>query len=170
MAKQSIMNFRLDILKIEIELIQEKVNHFDDLRHRTKQLAVTLWAAAVGAGATTGIDLVLYLAAFIPIPFWFLDSTYHRYQEGHTGRMNAIRDFIRTGKFNVQGELEARLEESIKSDDFSSFPVPDFYGKHTLETAEHKRLTSLPRNLFKGKTLVFYTPLIAIPIAVALIL
>ena len=74
MAISTMKELRLDVLKQEIELVQAKINHFDDLRHRTKQLAVTLWAASIGVGATN-IDVVLFLAAFIPLPFWFMDST-----------------------------------------------------------------------------------------------
>lgn len=40
---------RTDILKQEIDLVSDKINHFDNLRHRTKQMAATLWATAAGA-------------------------------------------------------------------------------------------------------------------------
>jgi hypothetical protein len=165
MATITVKDLRIDILKQEIELIQEKINHFDDLRHRTKQLAITLWAAAVGVGATTGLDPVLYLAAFIPFPFWFLDSTYHRYEEGYYARLKAIRTFIQSGRFIVCGQQEVSLAESLESDDFGNFPVPDFYGKLTIEREQHKRITHPLLNFIKVKTLIFYIPLVALPIA-----
>ena len=45
-------DFKADILKQEIDLLVRKVNHFDDLRYRTKRMAATLWIAAVGAALT----------------------------------------------------------------------------------------------------------------------
>ena len=142
MADSMLKELRLDILKQEIELVQAKINHFDDLRHRTKQLALTLWAASVGLLATTDIDTFLLLAAFIPLPFWFMDSTYHRYQEGFTERLRGIRDFLRTGRFLVQREKEVSLVKSLESEDFDGFPIPDFYGNHTIEKDKHKKQTS----------------------------
>jgi hypothetical protein len=41
-------DFKVDIPKQEIDLLARKIDHFDDLRQRTKQMAATLWVAAVG--------------------------------------------------------------------------------------------------------------------------
>jgi hypothetical protein len=53
----TMIDFKIDILKQEIEIISEKVNHFDNLRHQTKQMAITLWLAAVGVGIAENIDI-----------------------------------------------------------------------------------------------------------------
>jgi hypothetical protein len=165
-VKMTVRDLRLEFLKKELELVQEKINHLDDLRHRTKQMAVTLWAATIAfaASITTNQDLIYYLAAFIPLPFWFLEANYHRHQEGYTARLKAVRSFIQTGKFVVRGEQEVSLQESIMSEDFAGFPVLDFYGMNTIDKNLHKRLTHPILNFFKLKTLIFYIPLIAIPI------
>lgn len=166
-VKMTVRDLRLEFLKKELELVQEKINHLDDLRHRTKQMTVTLWAATFAVSITTNQNLIYYLAAFIPLPFWFLETNYHRHQEGYTARLKAIRSFIQTGKYVVRGEREVSLQESMMSEDFEGFPVLDFYGGDTIDKNLHKRLTNPILNFFKLKTVIFYIPLIVIPILVA---
>lgn len=159
--------FKIGILKQEIELVNQKINHFDDLRHRTKQMAVTLWLAATGVGISSHSELVLFLAMFVPFPFWILESVYHRYQEGYIARLQAIRNFIRSGIFII-GKEKVTLEECINTGDFGAFPVPDYYARNTISKEEHKKRTSPYRNLIKVKMLIFYVPLIIIALVLAL--
>lgn len=156
----TIRDLKIEILKQEIELVHQKINHFDDLRHRTKQMAVTLWLAAVGVGITAKLQLVLILAAFVPLPFWVFESFYHAYQEGFSARLGAIRTFIQDGRFTVRGQVEVSLEECLDSTDFGAFPVPDYYGGRTLPRKTHKERTSVLRNFFKIKMVLFYLPLV----------
>ncbi len=155
----SLMDFRLEILKQEIEIINEKVNHFDNLRHQTKQMAITLWLAALGVGITAKVPLVLILAALVPFPFWALESGYHAYQEGWYARLQSIRTFIRDGRFNVQGKDDVTLDDFLKGNDSGKFPVPDYYGNRTLPVDIHRQKTSVLRNFIKVKMVLFYLPL-----------
>lgn len=141
-----------DILKQEIELVFEKINHFDNLRHRTKQMAVTLWATAIGAGVSLNSRALIGLAALVPIPFWYFDATYHAYQEGYQTRLRAIRKFLRTEHW--ERPADAQRYEGERNP--NGFPIPDYYAKGSVCNAVHDRETSVLRNAFKAKTLIFY--------------
>ena len=158
---------KIDILKQEIELVYHKINHFDDLRHRTKQMAITLWLAATGVGISSQSESVLFLAMFVPIPFWIFESVYHKYQEGYSARLKAIENFIQTGIFII-GDEKITLEKCIDTRDFGAFPIPDYYAKNTISKEEHKKRTSLYRNFIKVKMLIFYVPLVIIALVLAL--
>ncbi len=54
-------DFKAEILKQEIDIVQHKINHFDNLRHRTKQMAITLWLAAVGFGISKNAEWIVAL-------------------------------------------------------------------------------------------------------------
>jgi len=165
-----IRDLKIEILKQEIELVNQKINHFDDLRHRTKQMAVTLWLAAVGVGLTANLQVVLFLAAFVPFPFWIFESIYHAYQEGWSARWWAIQAFIQTGRYTLRGDKDVSLEECLNSTDFGPFPVPDYYGGHTLPMKAHRERTSVLHNFFKIKMVLFYLPLMIIALLLALVI
>jgi hypothetical protein len=148
-------DFKADILKQEIDLLARKIDHFDDLRHRTKQMAATLWLAAVGTALTLPSKPLLWLALFIPTPFWYYDAQYNAYQAGFWQRWWAIRQFIRDGTFKVPAGL-ARLDDLFSNCSQCVFPVPDFYGNKTFDEADLKKKTSLIRNAFTKKMLLFY--------------
>ena len=162
-----VIDLKIEILKQEIEIVIQRVNHFDDLRHRTQQMAVTLWLAAIGVAITSKSQALIWLASIVPLPFWYFDASYHRYQEGYISRWRAIKDFIQTGKYNVRGDKVALLEESQNGINFGEFPVPDYYGGKTLPSKQHQKETSLFRNLFKNKTWLFYGSLSLIAVLIA---
>jgi hypothetical protein len=153
-----IRDFKLDILKQEINNEVSIIGHFDDLRHRTKQMGITLWVAAVGFGLSQNPSWVLYLAAFIPFPFWILDTFYSAYQQGFLERFWAINVFIREGKYNIESQATVNLADCLKDDGFGEFPVPDYYGIKTVGEKVLKSETSMVRHFFDWRMALFYLP------------
>jgi len=156
--------FKLDILKQELDVLVGRIDHFDDLRHRTKQLSVTLWLAAVGTAlARPASRPLLWLAPFIPLPFWYFDAQYHAYQERFALRWRAIREFIREEHFDLPSG-KAALDEFFVPSSKSAFPIPDYYADKTFDFEKDDKLRyriSLRRNAFTKKMLWFYGTFIA---------
>ena len=153
--------FKADILKQEIDLLDRRVQHLDDLRHRTKQMAATLWIAAVGTALTLASKPLLWLALFVPVPFWYFDAQYNAYQEGFWRRWWAIRRFIRDGTYTVPAG-QPRLDDLLSDSTQCVFPVPDYYGEKTFEEAVHNEHVSLRRNAFTPKMRIFYGGLVVV--------
>lgn len=166
----TVREFKIEIIKQEIDLVNQKINHFDNLRHGTKQMAITLWLAAMGVGLTAKIEAVILLAAFVPLPFWFFEAIYHAYQEGFASRFWAIRNFIRTGQFMSPDGIKVDLTENSDSIDFGAFPVPDYYGNLTLAPEAHKKRTNVLRNFLKIKMVLFYLPLCVAALLLVLVI
>ena len=161
---------KLEILKQELTLLQDKANHFDNLRHQTRQMAITLWLAAIGFGLTTNIKEVFFLAVLIPIPFWYFEGMYHKHQEGYVNRYGAIERFLREGSYKVKNQKEVTLADFLKKFDADGFPLLDHYSKNTIPTKDFERNTSLFRNLFKKSKLIFYFSFMLISLLFALFL
>ncbi len=155
----SLNEYRLELLKQEIDLINQKINHFDILRNRTKQMAITLWIAAVGFSLTKNEHLILNLSIIIPIPFWIQESYYHAYQEGFISRFWAITEFLRDGRYLVKDNEEAFLSKHFENEE-GSFPIPDYYGNKTIKDEEFKKNDSALQNFKKAKMIIFYLPLV----------
>jgi hypothetical protein len=89
--------FRIDLLKKEIDMISQKINHFDNLRQKTKQMGIILWTATIGYGLKENIPFLFYISVLLPLPFWLMETSFRRFYKGHQIRLKAIRDFIRDG-------------------------------------------------------------------------
>ncbi len=157
-----------EFLKQEVEVISTKVNHLDDLRHRTQSMAIALWTASVGVVYTGKVDPnFLFVASVIPIPFWFLDGTYHRYQEGFTLRRRVIEAFLANHWRKFILDLYKRRKKRpgrLLITRPSNIPVPDYHGNDLRQTRPaYDRLTNFHRNLFTIKMLIFYLPLVLVP-------
>ncbi len=164
--KTMISDFKREILKQEIQIVHEKINHFDSLRHRTKQMAITLWIAAFGFGVSQDTPWVIALSIVIPLPFWYIESIYHANQEGFIGRFWAIRQFIRDGEFEVGGKRPpVTLADCMRDENFGEFPVPDYFPNKTFSEEELRRRISVKNNFLKTKMFIFYAP----PILVAIV-
>ncbi len=156
--------FKKELLKQEVDLVMQKEEHFDGLRHRTRQMAVTLWTAIIGIGLAGQMPpLLILFAVAVLLPFWYLDARYHQLTEGHVLRRLAIEAYLnnRSSPWNTQSPVTEEL----------TFPVPDYWGKHTPSVKdEHKKRTRMKRCLFTGRMLWLYGPLCTIPAILALLL
>lgn len=160
--KKSLEEFRMEFLLKEIEIANLKINHFDVLRLKTKQLAITLWIATLGFGLKDKIELLYFMAVFIPLPFWLIDTKYRQYASGWNKRFFAIGNFIRNGKFKVKGNKTVTLTDFITSKE-KTFPVPDFWAGSTISDKAHKESTGFIKNFSYRGNILIYLPMIIIP-------
>lgn len=145
---------KTEILKQEVELVFRRVNHFDQLRHGTKQWAVALTLGTVVAGLALASPWMVFLAALVPIPLWYLDATYHAHQEGWNKRF-----------WKIQAYLSGRWKGEA-----GDFPIPDYYASHSVTNpGAHDFLTSPGRNAFTPRMKTFYAPLVIVPIVLAIV-
>ena len=152
--------FKIEVLKQEVELLVQRIRGFDDLRHRTKQMAATFWLAVIGAGLTIPSEPLLWLSLVVSMPFWFLDGSYNAYQCGFNRRFWAICHFVRDEKFADPEGNETSLEDCLAKDGFAIFPAPDYYGNKTFDKKRHSDQTNILRNAFTMKMLAFYASLL----------
>ena len=150
------MEFKVEILKKEMDITGTKVNHFDNSRLRTRQIAIAIWTAVIGFGLKEGSPTLFLLAALLPIPFWIIEARYRRYQRGWNLRLRAVRDFIRDGKYTVLGENEVTLSDFLGNNSVDGFPMIDFWARRTVPEEEHKKETGHARNFFNPTLLMLY--------------
>ena len=159
--------FRVKILMKEMDICSTKVNHFDLLRLRTRQVGIALWIAAVGFGLKENIQSLFLLAVFLPFPFWFYEASCRRYQRGWNLRLRAVRDFIRDGKYLVIGKHEATLQDFLSNDNMPVFPTIDFWARRTVSEEKHRKETSLRNSFLYLYVVIIYAPMVMIALALA---
>ena len=159
--------FKIELIKQEMEILDSKINHFDNLRWKSRQIALALWVAAIGFGLKEDKQLLYLIAVFLPFPFWIFDSFYRLYYRGFFLRFKAIRDFLREGKYLVKGINEAKLEDLLNGKD-SEFPIPDHWPSRTVSKEILRDQTKFINNFLNYKQLIFYLPLILIAFSIYL--
>ncbi len=165
--------FRIGILKQEIELIHQKMNHFDCMRLKTKQMAIFLWVAVVGFGLKTDSPTdngsVFLLAALVPFPFWHLEASFRRYYAGWSLRFKAIMKFLYNEEYPIKGDTIVTLKGFLNEDEEErNFPVSDFWAKNTVKENVFKDATKLRRSYFDHKIIWVYFPMVLISLSYAL--
>jgi len=167
---------RIGILNKEIDIITQKINHFDDLRLKTRQMAIVLWVAVIGVGLKNVVigsgtenndvqysGLLYCLASFIPFPFWYLESKYRGYYKKWAKRLSAIRKFIRDGKHILPDGGIAKFQDFIDPLIVDScFPLFDFWAEKTIKKGHLKCISSLRSGLLSRKIFWIYFPMVLI--------
>ncbi|MFW9929228.1 MAG: hypothetical protein ACFFD1_07545 [Candidatus Thorarchaeota archaeon] len=156
-----ISELKVEILKQELENLDSKINHFDNLRWKSKQIALALWVATIGFGLKEHITYLCLIAMFLPLPFWIFDTFYRLYYRGFFLRFKAIRDFLREETFLVKGIKEAKLNDLLNGKD-CDFPIPDHWPSRTVSEETLKSETRFITNFINFKQLIFYLPLVLI--------
>ena len=88
-------NARLDILKIEMDLIQGTFDKYDDLIFRNRNWFITLWTGAIGLSFTIQSTAIPLLAVFVAAVYWFIEGMMrHQYWYKYVVRYRAIREWV----------------------------------------------------------------------------
>lgn len=162
-------NYKLESIWKEIEIINNKINHFDDLRLRTKQLAIVLWVAFMGFSLKndTNLQILLSLSWLLPIPFWYMDASYRKYYKGWEMRFQALRHFIRNGSYKLPNGNIEKLEDLVNSPGKSKFPIFDYWGHYTIDSKIRKKQLNIFKSIFNIKVFLLYYAMIYISFIIA---
>lgn len=86
---------KLEILKIEMNLIQGIFNKYDDLIFRNRNWFITIWAGAIGLAFTIKDPRITFLGVLAAILYWFLEGMMrHQYWYKYVIRYRAIRYWL----------------------------------------------------------------------------
>ena len=129
MTGQNFFAFQLDLLRDEIEEIQNKIAAYDDLSFKIKGWALTLWIAALGFAINQKSPLLALLSVPVLFAFWFLDAHFKAYQQRSMARMGYIERFIND---SVEGPV-CNMAEAFDKRTFGSFIIPDPIGRQTCK-------------------------------------
>jgi hypothetical protein len=109
-----LLDFQLDTLKQEIDIVNSSIRQMDSMSEKVKNWGIVTWAAATG-GAISRTELRAFIAltSFIPILFWIVDLEYRRTQRKFIWRLRQISTFLNSDylaqSFEAQRLVNLRL-------------------------------------------------------------
>jgi hypothetical protein len=131
---------RLEFLKLEYQQLISQLQHRADIRWRIRQLSLTLWLVALGAGLgviTEGLKVdfnILIISTIIPAVFLLLDAYVYKLRNRQKARLLQIELFLSEREYNLPSTRQKITFKQFCGDRKKThdFPVLDFYGLKTF--------------------------------------
>lgn len=143
MNKTEIVNEKLDVLKLEISILNQRQASAVDRLWKIRQISLTLWLATIGVGlgivSKDGQPNIAFLALSALIPVWFsiIDSRNHRWWILYVLRDIQIQKFLSTGDYILPATKEKiSYHKSLENDELS-FPIYDLIGNETFGNSKY---------------------------------
>lgn len=159
-ANAESFKYRLEMLRMEVELIDRIIARFDQYTQTTKNWAIVIWAGSI-ALSLSSVDLRKYiiLTAILPLLFWFIDAWWRRLQKRSILRQSKIEKFLNSERF-VDSFRQKKLIDDFK--------VLDPIGRQYRGTSEYKSSIKFWRIIKYREISIFYGGLMLISIALGL--
>ncbi len=148
--------YQLDMLKIEVDVINQTIRQMDDISKSLKEWSITVWAGSVGGAiATDALHPFMFATAIIPIVFWLSDAHHHVVQRKFIWRSLLIKDFLN----------DQRLAKSFEAGKLVDFSVMD-PASRTCSSPQMAEFISWQKVIFFRTMSILYLGLAACSIAI----
>lgn len=145
--KKECLKFQLDLLKGEIQSIDEIIARMDNITQTTKNWSIVTWVASIGF-MLGNEDAKPFLAAtaILPITFWIIDATWRRIQQRSIYRSQQIYEFVNDG----------RLLTAFEKLKIENFTVLDPTGLSHKKEEKYRSYVTLRSTLFYREVWLIY--------------
>lgn len=94
-------NEELELIKVEYIKLHELISLFDEKLLKIKGWSITVSSASIGAAFISKIPLLLLLASFSAIVFWYIEYLWKGYQKPYYFRMLEIEGFFKSSSKKI---------------------------------------------------------------------
>lgn len=160
MATEDAFSYRLEILKKELDTINESIRKIDDIGNSIKNWSILAWTGSVTA-ILTKPELYSYIlfTAIIPIVFMFTDAHWRKIQRRFAYRQLQIGEFLNSSK----------LEEAFETKKLD-FDLLDPIARNAKSQESFKQFIAIPRILSFPTVSLVYLGLSFVSILLAILL
>lgn len=151
-SSDDLFNFKLELLKKEIDLINSVIARYDGILFRIKGWTITLWLPIVGWGIHGKSIPIFLLALFIPIIFCFIELEFKKIQRQYIFRGNKLEKFFRDNEKLKKAFVEQDIPENPGVYDPNAHAI----GQLKELSKEYKKKTSYLTILGFRNVYVFY--------------
>ena len=93
---------KFEVLKIEMGLIQNTLDKYDDFIFRNRNWFITLWIATIGLSFSVKSSLIALLATGLCFIYWLIEGVMRsEYWYKYVLRYRAIRNSLNQDDFNI---------------------------------------------------------------------
>jgi hypothetical protein len=129
--------YQMELLKLELETINEVIARIDGTTQAVKNWAVVVWAGSIAIALDKDLRTYVGFTAALPLLFWFVDAWWRRIQRHFIFRSHRIADFLNSPD----------LYESFEKKALVGFRLWDPKGVQYKHQAEARAFFSVFRTL-----------------------
>jgi hypothetical protein len=100
-----------DHLKHNLDIVESRLSHFDDLRLRTRHMCILIWAALTVYSYNANLPILHALGIIITLLLSGIEQKYHKYHHGWEDSDKEIREDLRSVLLEADGD---KLKTIIK--------------------------------------------------------
>jgi len=153
--------FKLDLIKWELESIAKVIERMDNFAQASKNWAVLIWAGVISLTLSKDINqlrpLLILMTSIVPILFWYIDSFFRRLQRRSIFRQTKISEYINSNDFI----------NDCNNNVFQNFIVVDITGVQYRQNPDYKAFVSQRKTMKYREVSVFYSGLIIISLVLS---
>jgi hypothetical protein len=154
-ARKESFQYQMDLLKMEIQTIDNIIARMDGMAQATKNWAIGIWTGSLAITLSQPeLRKFVIVSAVTPILFWYVDAYFRRLQTRSIFRSRKISEFLNSHK----------LVESFQNNKLVDFTIFDTTGVQYRGMKEYKEFASLRRTLNFREVRDFYWVLIIISV------
>jgi len=155
--KADSFSYQLELLKIELQSIDQAIWRLIEVTQTTKNWAIVTWAGSIAIVVSQQPEFRKYIGftAALPLLFWYVDAYWRYIQRRYDFRALKIHQFLN----------DDRLVKSFEQKKLMGLTVYDPTGRQYAHTEELKKFTSIGRTLRFPEVMWFYLVLALISIA-----
>ena len=158
--KKRVIDVQCDIIKQEIEIINQLIARHDNMTQTSKNWAILIWTGSIGLLlGDEGLRQIVIFTAVFPGVFWYLDAHLRRIQNRSIYRQRQISNFLN----------DERLSQSFKEGRITKFKILDPTGKQHEKEEGYLNLISIKRTMHFEGVKYFYMPMMAISIIIGIV-
>jgi hypothetical protein len=159
LAGEASFQYQLDLLKREVEIIDNAIARIDGITQNIKNWALVIWIGVITV-ALSDPDLRRYIiySGVIPMSFWLLNARWSYFSRGFIYREAKISEFLNSD----------RLRESFQEQRLIGLKVLDPAGVQYRKTHEYQRTVNYWRALKYPEVYIFYLGLLLISVLAGL--
>jgi len=130
--------YRLELMKWELDNIESSIRKIDDLGNNTKNWAIVTWVGAIAVLLReSNLHEFIYVTAFPPLLFMMADAHWRKLQRRFIYRMNKISEFINSVDF----------DDACSSKDLTGFKILDPFSRSDKNKKELQEYIAIVRIL-----------------------
>ncbi len=154
-ARKEAFQYQLELLKMEVQSIDNIIARLDGMAQATKNWAIGIWTGSIAITLSQPeLRKFVIVSAVTPILFWYVDGYFRRLQTRSIFRSRKISEFLNSES----------LVKSFEQNGLVDLIVFDTTGVQYRGTQEYKEFASLRRTLNFREVRDFYWVLILISI------
>ncbi|QIR40237.1 hypothetical protein HCG51_28360 [Tolypothrix sp. PCC 7910] len=135
-VEQQSFNYRLDCLKIEIDLVDRAISRLETITQNVKNFSVVVWVASITVFlGQAELRKFVIITAILPILFWFIDAWWVHHHRGAFLRMKKIKEFLNSED----------LTASFKQQKLVNFSILDTFGEQYKGSRQYENYTNVQK-------------------------